>query len=259
MKKTPNANDAAMLWQKLRLSATQPGLWLDLARSYAACGLPWQAGYAALAPRLQALDIGPWQDAAAGDALLGRAALPEVAALAERFSARLSECPGDWLTWLYLARVREMLATPGTTNQSDRPGGGALPSPEYALQQARALEFVPGESLHWMGVWRLNAGDGQGAVAAFSGLLDIRPVRYGSNDCPSRATTRPSAACRWTKTSSHAKPRPAVVYRSSICERAMRCTGCTSRASWTSATMSSRFPACAAPWRWVSRPTRFAG
>ena len=68
---------------------------------------------------------------------------------------------------------------PGAANKSDQPSD-FLPAAEFALQQARALEFVPGESLHWMGVWRLNAGDGQGAVAALSGLLDIRPVRYGS-------------------------------------------------------------------------------
>jgi Zn-dependent alcohol dehydrogenase len=34
--------------------------------------------------------------------------------------------------------------------------------------------------LHWLGVWRRHAGDAQGAVAALSGLLDIRPVRFGS-------------------------------------------------------------------------------
>src|SRR5688572_1075866 len=185
---TPSETDIAMLWQRLRRSATQPELWLELARRYAACALPWQAGYAArqalrldaaLRPRLQALDMGPWQDAAKGDALLGRAALPEAAILAERFSARLAVCPGDWLTWLYLARLREMPAGPGAKQDAGQ-AGNAAPSPEHALQQARNLEPWPGESLHWMGVWRLNAGDGAGAVAALSGLLDIRPVRYGS-------------------------------------------------------------------------------
>ena len=170
---TLDENDVAKLWQRLGESATQPTVWLALARSYAGQGLPWQAGYAArqalrfdaaLAPSLQALDIGPWQEATAGDALLGRAALPEAAALAERFIARLKACPGDWLTWLYLARLQEMQAPPS----------------DDALQQARALEPVPGESLHWMGGWRLNAGDAQGAIAALAGLQDIRPVRFGS-------------------------------------------------------------------------------
>jgi len=173
MTETLIENDAAKLWQRLGQNPAQAALWLSLARSYAGHGLPWQAGYAArqalrfdatLAPALQALDIGSWQEATAGDAALGRPTLDGVAALAERFSARVNECPGDWLTWLYLARLLEMQAlTPGD-----------------ALHQAQTLEPIPGESLHWLGVWRLNAGDAQGAVAALSGLLDIRPVRFGS-------------------------------------------------------------------------------
>jgi predicted O-linked N-acetylglucosamine transferase (SPINDLY family) len=34
--------------------------------------------------------------------------------------------------------------------------------------------------LHWLGVWRLNEGDAQGAAAALSGLVDLRPLRHGS-------------------------------------------------------------------------------
>lgn len=171
-------NNTALLWQQLAQSAAQPTLWLALARNYAGLGLPWQAGYAArqalrcdatLAPALNVLTLGPWQDVAAGDALLGRSALPETAALAERFALQITECPGDWLTWLYLARLEEMADVPFAATASGQ-----------ALQQAQSLEPVAGESLHWMGVWRLNAGKPQGAVSALSGLLDIRPVRFGS-------------------------------------------------------------------------------
>ncbi|MHB1216264.1 MAG: O-linked N-acetylglucosamine transferase, SPINDLY family protein [Thiobacillus sp.] len=167
-------------WALLRTSAVQAQVWFELARDYAGHGLPWQAGYAArqalrfdasMLPRLQALDMGAWQDSAAGDALLGRATLPEASALAERFAARLKQFPGDWLTGLYLARLMEMPA-PDVGAKSDQTS--------HALEQAQRLEPVPGESQHWMGVWRLNAGDAQGAVAALSGLLDIRPVRFGS-------------------------------------------------------------------------------
>ena len=181
-----HASDIALLWQRLRQSAAQPAVWLELARSYTDHGLPWQAGYAArqalrldasLLPQLQALDVRHWQDAAAGDALLGRAALPEAESLAERFSSRLKDCPGDWLTWLYLARLQDMMMAPGAVSV---PVQDARPAAMDAVQQARSLEPVPGESLHWLGVWRLNAGDAPGAVAALSGLLDIRPVRYGS-------------------------------------------------------------------------------
>lgn len=169
---------AAVLWQRLAGSATQPALWFALAHSYARCGLRWQAGYAArqavrldpaLKASLRALDIGPWQDTAGGDSALGRPTLPDTPQLIRQFSARLNDCPGDWLTWLYLARLREMPDT------MDVP-----PASDDALRRARALEPIPGESLHWMGVWRLNAGNAQGAVDAFSGLLDVRPVRCGS-------------------------------------------------------------------------------
>lgn len=171
----------ATLWAELRKSAVQAQVWRDLAHAYACQGLPWQAGYAArqalrldaaLAPALHSLEIGPWQDGAGGDALLGRAVLPDAEALAEKFFAKLQECPGDWLTWLYLARLREMTSPPSSDSQR-------APLAE-ALQQAQLLEPVPGESLHWMGVWRLHAGQPEGAVAALSRLLEIRPVRFGS-------------------------------------------------------------------------------
>lgn len=164
--------DIATLWQKLSTSAAQPIVWLSLARAYADHGLSWQAGYAArqalrldasLLQQLQALKIENWQDATAGDTWLGRINLSQSALLAEQFSAQVQACPGDWLSWLYLARLQEMLSVQ-----------------HAAIQQAKSLEPIPGESLHWMGVWRLHAGDAQGAVAALSGLLNIRPVRFGS-------------------------------------------------------------------------------
>lgn len=183
-----NPNAPSLLWQSLRQSVAQPTVWFDLARNYASRGLPWQAGYAArqalrldagLGAQLQALDIGSWHDASAGDALLGQATLPEAAALAERFSAVVDDCSGDWLTWLYLARLREMPEHPGSQSESGQTGPD-ISSSDDALQQAGTFEPMPGESLHWLGVWRLNAGDAQGAVGPLAALLDVRPVRYGS-------------------------------------------------------------------------------
>ena len=166
------------LWQRLRQSAAQPALWLALARAYAADDLPWQAAYAArqalrldasLLPALQALAIDAWQDPNGGDALLGRATLANAGALAERFATQLRHCAGDWLSWLYLARLQEL------TDVGSAPDRAAA-----AREQAQSLEPIAGESLHWLGVWRLNAGDAEGAVARLSGLLDIRPIRFGS-------------------------------------------------------------------------------
>jgi predicted O-linked N-acetylglucosamine transferase (SPINDLY family) len=162
-------------WQLLRGSALKATAWLDLAREYGHRGLQWQAGYAArqalrcdaaLLSQLEPLGIGAWRDVSAGDALLGRVVLPQASVLAERFAAAVEEYPDDWITWLYLARLYDMLA--------------AAHPHEHALARAQAQEAIPGESMHWLGVWRLNAGDAQGAVAALSSLLDVRPVRFGS-------------------------------------------------------------------------------
>ncbi len=177
---TLESQNMTILWQLLKQFPVQALVWLELARRYANNGLPWQASYAArqalrcdaaLRPQLDALNIENWQDATTGDALLGRAALPEAAAFAEHFATMAVQEPGDWLTWLYLARLLEM---PGmdVPDQSQ--------NHRHAFAQAQALEVIPGESLHWLGVWRLNAGDEQGAVAALSGLLEVRPMRCGS-------------------------------------------------------------------------------
>jgi protein O-GlcNAc transferase len=164
-------------WARLRLSPVDATAWYELAQNYAAIDLPWQAGYAArqavrcnadLRSRLDALAIGAWQDAAGGDALLGRTSHPEATHLAERFATQVRDCPDDWLTWLYLARLLEM------------PGANASSSNSQALARAKELEVIPGETLHWLGVWRLNAGNAQGAIAALSGLVDMRHMRYGS-------------------------------------------------------------------------------
>ena len=139
-----------------------------------------QAGYAArqalrldasLLAQLQGLELGPWQDPAAADAWLVNATQADASAPAQRFADSLTQAPGDWLTWLYLARLGDVL--------------GAEKSPEaqagqQALSQAQSLEPIAGESLHWLGVWRLGAGDARAAIAAFSMLLDLRPLRFGS-------------------------------------------------------------------------------
>ncbi len=180
--------DAAELWRQLRASARQASVWLALATDYRHHALPWQAGYAArqalrcdpdLRAQLDTLDLGPWQDPAAGDAQLGRPTLPQASALVEQFSARTRACPGDWLTWLYLARLHELQAL--VTREPTPPKPAAAPAAHTeALARATALEAIAGESLHWLGVWRLNAGDAEGAVTALARMVDVRPLRHGS-------------------------------------------------------------------------------
>jgi len=167
-------------WLALREAPLQTTLWLELVGDYQRHALPWQAGYAArqalrcdsgVRAPLDALAPGDWQDPAAGDTQLGRPSLPHTDTLIERFAERTRSCPDDWLTWLYLARLYEMASPASTARTIARAA---------ALAAARTHEVLPGESLHWIGVWRLNAGDAEGAVQAFSGLLDVRPLRHGS-------------------------------------------------------------------------------
>ena len=116
------------------------------------------------------------RDITAGDGLLGRSVLPEAAERAEQFRVQLAEYPGDWLTWLYQARLQELLTPPEEKGETARRPLHL----GYELLQAHNLEYLPGESFHWIGVWRLKAGDADGAVAALSGLVFIHPVRYSS-------------------------------------------------------------------------------
>ncbi len=163
-------------WRQLRQDPLRALVWLALARNYAARDLPWQAGYAgrqalrldpALRCVLDRLAPGVLNDSV-GDALLGRAVPPRAKQLVERFAAAVEAFPGDWLSWLYLARLRDIAPAP------------AGPAGPDALQMAAALEPLAGESLHRLGMWRMHAGQPAHAVAALARLLDIRPVRFGS-------------------------------------------------------------------------------
>ena len=189
-------------WAALRQTPLDASLWLALARDYQRHELPWQAAYAARQAlrsdpgargQLETLALGDRQEPNAGDAQLGQPRLAHAAALIERFRARTRERPDDWLSWLYLARLHDMRAAeqaaaadPPTTPGAPEPTATIPPDPspasarDAALAQARQHEILPGESLHWLGVWRLNAGDAAGAVDALSALIDIRPPRHGS-------------------------------------------------------------------------------
>lgn len=174
-------------WIALRQAPVQAQLWTDLAASYTALGLSWQTRYCARQAlrcyagqqsRLRVSDLEAAHDELEGDdALLGRAVLPGRVERVTRYAQQVQTCAGDWLSWLYLARLQEMAALDPCHTEHGKP---ACPASQHALNQARQLEPIAGESLHWMGVWRLNAGDAAGAVGALGGLLDVRPVRTGS-------------------------------------------------------------------------------
>lgn len=137
----------------------------------------WQAAYvlrqwSRLSPTptatlLRTLDLPEGEVLPDLDLLLGQDALPQAGPQAARLQAWLQHETGDWLSWLLLVRLHDLLALPVQDGQA-------------AWQQAQLLEFMPGESAHLLGGWRLMAGDAQGAVAVMASLVDLRPLRHGS-------------------------------------------------------------------------------
>jgi len=190
------------LWRQLRSDPADPQAWLALASQYAAADLAPQQHYAA--QQLQRLRPA-WRDRLPPISQSGPKQEPvllhpsgEPARLwAQQLSAWLDTCPGDWLSSLYLARLHE-------GSPADAPSG------ERAIEQAQQLEPIPGESLHWLGLWRLNGGDPQGAIAALAQLVDREPLRHGSmlhlGEALLRNGNRPAAEAAFTRASSSSNP-----------------------------------------------------
>ncbi|MFM7640437.1 MAG: tetratricopeptide repeat protein [Cyanobium sp.] len=163
------------LWAALRANPLAPGPWKSLAEAFAAEGLEAQRSYATGQWRRLCADgetppgdvgttpISPWPSAVLAEEWLRHPQAPPAQRWRHEIATWLSRCPGDWLSWLYAARL------------ADGSSGG----PD-ALAQAEALEPIPGETRHWLGLWRLQGGDASAAVAALAPLSDRQPPRHGS-------------------------------------------------------------------------------
>jgi predicted O-linked N-acetylglucosamine transferase (SPINDLY family) len=177
-----DSDPIGLLWRQLRQSPVDGDLWFQLFREYQLAQLAWQASYGLRQARRINPSITQGEPPAASlfeqrldldaDEVLAQTPGPGHDTRISEFLDWLLRSPGDWLTWLYLGRLLEL------EPQDAHPAH--WPTTQTVVQQAVALEPIAGESQHWLGVWRLNSGDGPGAVAAFSTLLQIRPVRYGS-------------------------------------------------------------------------------
>lgn len=177
-------------WVRLRANPLAPEPWQALAVAYAAAGLAPQQAYASgqrrrLGPMAEAglppdppatvaserPNLSPSPSPSEADDLLLHPRSPAAREWARALDGWLARCPGDWLSWLYCARLTDGLAP------AARELAPQAPDP---LQQAEALEPIAGESRHWLGLWRLNGGDASGAVEALAPLVDRQPQRHGS-------------------------------------------------------------------------------
>ena len=165
----------ALQYESLRNNPLQPEAWLAMAQSYAKSGLIWPTYYALrqvvrFKPelRIEANAVQATLPQALDEELLLR--LPDTKlgqTLIAAFEEAVRYCPQDWLSWLYLARLYMLV-------------GNAKRKATAALKQAQDVELIPGESLHWMGVWSLRGGDPAGAVVVFAKIRETYPKRYGS-------------------------------------------------------------------------------
>ena len=136
----------------------------------------------------------------------------------QRFAQAVAQCPGDWLTWLYLARLREMpggefLAHLGP-DPLDRPdrrclcgrsrGAGArccpsAPGPGRVARANGRIAFVRHQQL--CACLRIAAGADVGAAwrrrhsAAFAGQPGLRAAQASA------------ARCNCNETKAHACPK----------------------------------------------------
>ncbi|EDY38335.1 UDP-N-acetylglucosamine--peptide N-acetylglucosaminyltransferase, putative [Cyanobium sp. PCC 7001] len=171
-----SAQHIAALWRELRAQPIQPGPWLSLSRAYRQQQLAWQAAATArqacrLDPRLEA-QLAAEDLAPPASALVYPDPLPQLTPAAlEALGPWLDQAPGDWLSALLWLRWGD--------GEGSAPDNASNPDP-IALARAVSHEPIAGETLHWLGLWRLQAGDPQGAVEAFKGLVNLQPQRHGS-------------------------------------------------------------------------------
>jgi len=186
----------AEFWGRLRQQPTDTWVWRQLADAYADAGLAPQQAYATRQVRRLRPDwtAGEAPEARAAEDLLLRPTTPAARSWAIALQHWLVGCPGDWLSWLYLARL----------SAENDPDGSA------ARGRAQALEPIAGESLHWLGVWSLNGGDHQRAIEALARLVDLRPLRHGSmlqlGLALLRSGNRPAAETAFSRASASANP-----------------------------------------------------
>lgn len=177
-------------WVTLKTQPTHADSWFQLAKAYAAQHLPWHSTYAQTQarrcsnvlsglrpdntfqnqrPLTPTVSLDCWGD---GDWVLSRSGpiWSGCAQVMARLEEVVTEAPGDWLSWLYLARCRELTIANASNDAALR----------VAVRRAIDLEPIPGESGHLLASWRMRAGQPAQALAALQAVLLQAPQRHGS-------------------------------------------------------------------------------
>lgn len=212
-------------WAALRQNPVQANIWQDLLQTYSALGLTWHSLYAAtqvnrVNPSLGE-SLGGYLEQARQTAegeppcwqrfpedVLGRSAFAEAAIALSQMQALAERLSDDWLTLLYLLRLQEMVT----------------PAPALCVQmhEVASLEYLPGETAHVLGRWRLNAGDAEGALQVLQTLVEVspqRPLRYGSMMLLGEALLRVGNVDGAEKAFSRAAMSPNPAFLSLLAER----------------------------------------
>jgi protein O-GlcNAc transferase len=172
-----NSTNTTNLWAAIKKTPLDSSYWEGLLRVYAAHEMQFHTAYVVKqlsrikgctsAELLSMLNIDRIHKLEDIDSIFGRPEFHEAASQIEKLDAWLKVHPGDWLSWLFLARLLDLQ-------------GADMSVWSQACLQAQRFEIIVGESVHQWGVWRLMTGNAKGAVELLASLVDLQPVRHGS-------------------------------------------------------------------------------
>jgi protein O-GlcNAc transferase len=167
MNHTPQSS-ITNLWQAVKQKPTDPNTWWNLSKEYKKANLIEQEHYAVqqYSRLTNKQNINSSQALIKANQILNHRITKGCISWEESLNKWVDGCEGDWLSSLYLARLIDR-------NKNS-------PKQQKLLKQCRQSEPIAGETMHWIGVWRLNSGDHKGATEALAQLVDLRPLRHGS-------------------------------------------------------------------------------
>jgi len=162
------AESITTLWEAIQGDPIDPKPWKELIVQYKKIDLHAQRNYATqqhskLTNRQSQISC---QEAKETNYMLNNLITKECSTWTANLEVWLKKCRGDWISRLYLSRLLDI--EKGSDKQNE------------TIQICISQEPIPGETFHWLGLWRLNSGDHKGAISAFKQILDVRPLRFGS-------------------------------------------------------------------------------